>query len=75
MKFRAFRFVVIELFKIHVKKMGSYDEMECWFSQLGKKSVLAHQWIKKFIKTLFLILLHVRTQREGEFDLRLFVCK
>ena len=49
--------------------------MECWFSQMYTTSVLAHHWIKKIIKTLFLILFHVPTKREGEFGLHLYVCK
>ena len=38
MNLRAFRFVVFELLRGHVEEMGSYDEMECWFSQLCKTS-------------------------------------
>ena len=47
--------------------MGSYDEMECWFSQLCKTSFIAEHWIKNFIKPLLLMLLYVRAEREGEF--------
>ena len=55
--------------------MGSYDEMECWFSQLCKTSFIAEHWIKNFIKPLLLMLLYVRAEREGEFGLHLYVCK
>ena len=55
--------------------MGSYNKMECWFSQFCKTSALAEQWIKSFIKPLFLVLLNVRAEREGEFGLHLYVCK
>ena len=69
MNLRAFRFAVIELLRGHVEEMGSYDEMECWFSQLCKTSVLAELWIKNFVKPLFLMLLYLRAEREGEFGL------
>ena len=75
MNLKAFRFVVIELLRGHVKEMGSYDEMECWFSQLCKTSFIAEHWIKNFIKPLLLMLLYVRAKREGEFRLHLYVCK
>ena len=64
MKLRAFVFVVTELLRGHVQAIGSYDEMECWFSQLCRTSALAEHWIKNFIKPLFLMLLHVPSERE-----------
>ena len=65
MNLRAFRFIVIELLRGHVERMSSYDELELWFSQLCKKSVLAEHWFKNLIKPLFLMLLYVRAEREG----------
>ena len=75
MNLRAFRSVVTEFLRGLVEETGSYDEMECWFSQLCKTSVLAEHCIENFIKPLFLIILYVRAKREGEFGLHLYVCK
>lgn len=52
--------------------MVSHDEAECWFSQLCKGSVSAKHWIKNFIKPLFLMLLYVSAEKEGEFGLHLY---
>ena len=75
MKLTAFRFVITEFLRGNVEEMGSYDEMECWFSQLCRTSVLAEHWIKYFFKPLFLMLLFVHAEREGEFGLHFCVCK
>ena len=56
--------------------MGAYDEMERWFSQLCKTSVLAEHWIKNFIKPLLsLMILYVSAEREAEFGLNLYLCE
>ena len=72
---RAFRFVAIELLREHIEEMGSYDEMECQFSRVCKTSALAEHWINDFIKPLFLILLYVHAEGEGEFGLHLHAYK
>ena len=41
MNLRALRLTVIELVRGYVEEMRSYDEMQCWFAQLRKASVLS----------------------------------
>ena len=43
MNLRALRLTVIELVREYVEEMRSYDEMQCWFAQLRKASVLSER--------------------------------
>ena len=45
------------------------------FQTLSKKSRLAKQWIDNLIYPVFLMMMYIRAEREGEFGLHLYCCK
>ena len=55
--------------------INNHDELEIWFEEIRKRSVLADMWVQNLLKPVFLILLYIRAEREGEFVLHLYACK
>ena len=75
MNIRALRFVVIELLRGHMDNMFKYDDLTKFLDDVSAKSRLAEHWVCNLIKSVLLIVLYVRAEREGEFALHLDVCK
>ena len=72
---RALRIVVIELLRNIIKADTTQGDMISTFQTLSKKSILAKHWIDNLIYPVFLMMMYVRAEREGEFGLHLYCCK
>ena len=44
-------------------------------AELSEKSMLADHWIKNLIRTIFIMLMYLRAEREGDFALHYLTCK
>ena len=75
MNIRALRFAVLELLRDFVDDVTSYDELQIKLNDVSKKSILAEHWINNLIRPVFLMMLFIRAEREGEFPLHLYACK
>ena len=74
MNIRALRFAVMELLKGFIDDVYSYEDLEKRMEYLAQKSMIAEHWINNLIRTVFLMILFVRAEREGEFRLHLYAC-
>ena len=75
MNIRALRIAAIELLRMFINEDTTYDDLTKIIRSLSEKSSLAEHWIKNLIYPAFLMLMYVRTEREGEFGLHLYTCK
>ena len=77
MNMRALRFAVLELLRGYVDNadVDSYDNLDSLLCDLATKSIQAEHWINNLIKPVFLMMLYLRAEREGEFALHLHACK
>ena len=75
MNILALRFVVIELLRGHMDTMFKYDDLTKFLDDVSAKSHLAEHWVCNLIKSVLVIMLYVRAEREGEFALHHDVCK
>ena len=74
MNMRALRFAVIELLKGHIDDVHCYEDLEKILKDKAAKSLVAEHWINNLIRPVFLMMLFVRAEREGEFPLHLYAC-
>ena len=75
MNIRAFRICALELLRSVIEPSTTCDELDSKLHDLSATSCLAEHWIKNFIHPVFLILMYIRAEREGEFGLHLYVCQ
>ena len=75
MNIRALRFAVMELLKGFIDDVYSYEDLEKRMEYLAQKSMIAEHWINNLIRAVFLMMLFVRAEREGEFPLHLYACR
>ena len=75
MNIRALRFAVMELIKVFIDDVYSYEDLEKGMEYLAQKSIIADHWINNLIRPVFLMMLFVRAEREGEFPLHLYACR
>ena len=75
MNVRALRIVVIELLRTIITKDTSRDDMVSTLKSIAKESLLAKHWIDNLIYPVFLMMMYIRAEREGEFGLHLYCCK
>ena len=66
--------VVVELLGILIDNTTTQDDLNETMQVLQKDSQLAEHWITNLIYPVFLIMLYVRAEREGEFSLHLYAC-
>ena len=71
MNVRAFGCVVIELLRTLVGKNTSQDDFTTTLQELSTNSKLAEHWIQNLIYPVFLMLMYVGAEREGDLD---FIC-
>jgi len=69
MNTRALRIVVVELLRMLIDKTTTQDDLNETLQVLQKDSQLAEHWITNLIYPVFLIMLYVRAEREGEFSI------
>ena len=74
MNIRGLRFAVMELLKGLIDDVYSYEDLEKRMEYLAQKCMIAEHWINNLIRPVFLMMLFVRTEREGEFPLHLYAC-
>ena len=74
MNIRALRFAVMELLKGFIDDVYSYQDLEKRIEYVAQKSMIDEHWINNLIRPVFLMMLFVRTEREGEFPLHLYAC-
>ena len=70
----ALRFAVMELLKGSIDDVYSYEDLEKKMEDLIGKSMIAEHWINNLIRPVFLMMMFVRAEREGEFPLHLYAC-
>ena len=70
----ALRFAVMELLKGSIDDVYSYEDLEKRMEDLIGKSMIAEYWINNLIRPVFLMMMFVRAEREGEFPLHLYAC-
>ena len=75
MNIRALRIVVVELLRTLIDKDATREDMISTFQTLTDTSQLAKHWIKNLIYPVFLMMMYIRAEREGEFGLHLYCCK
>ena len=75
MNVRALRFVVVELLRGFVYDMVCREDLDQSLKEVAYKSVLAEHWVNNLIKAVFLMMLYIHAEREGEFGLCLYTCK
>ena len=73
MNVRALSFVVDELLQDMLAKFYCIDDLESFLGEVSGKSKTSKLWIENLIKTVFLMMLYVRAEREGEWALHLYV--
>ena len=69
------RFAVIELLKGFIDDVYSYEDLEKRMEYLAQKSIIAKHWINNLIRLVFLVILFVQAEQEGEFPLHLYACR
>ena len=74
MNIRALRFAVMELLKGSIDDVYSYEDLEKRMEDLIGKSMIAEHWINNLIRPVFLMMMFVRAEREGEFPSHLYAC-
>ena len=65
---------MVELLSMLIDKTTTQDDLNETLQVLQKDSQLAEHWITNLIYPVFLIMLYVRAEREGEFSLHLNAC-
>ena len=75
MNLRALRMVVEELLQNKVASFSQYSELEMFPETVSGNSLLTKHWVENLIKPLFICLLLVTAQREGEGLLHLAAVK
>ena len=65
---------MVELLRMLIDNTTTQDDLNETLQVLQKDSQLAEHWITNLIYPVFLIMLYVRAEREGEFSLHLNAC-
>ena len=71
----ALRFVVLELLRDFVDNVTSFDKLQEKLDSTSQENILAEHWVKNLIRPVFLVMLFIRAERQGEFPLHLYACK
>ena len=74
MNIRALRKVVVELLRTFINETTTEHEFNQTLQSLKNDSKLAEHWITNLIIPVFLIMLYIRAEREGDFSLHLYAC-
>ena len=75
MNVRGLRIVVIELLRDVLDLNLSLTKFDEWLVDLSSKSRLAKHWVSNLIHPVFLMMLYIRAEREGDFSLHLYASK
>ena len=75
MNVRALRLTGLEILRGFIDQAESYKNMISILNALGEKSRLAEHWVQNLIKSVLIMMMYVRAEREGEFALHLYACK
>ena len=75
MNIRALRICAIELLRCLIETSTTYDDLDSKLCALSSKNRLDEHWVHDFVVPVFLMLMYVRAEREGEFGLHLYACK
>lgn len=73
--FRALRLVTEELLRAHLKGCKSHEEMLGALENISLKSVTTRLWVQNLIKPVFIMMVFVRAEREGDWPLHLWAVK
>ena len=71
MNLGALRMVVEELLQSKVTFLSQYSELTMFLDTVSGKRLTAKHWVENLIKPVFICLLYVRAEREGEWPLHL----
>ena len=71
---RALGVLVLELLRGFVDNVTSFDELQEKLDSISQENILAEHWVKNLIRPVFLMMLFIRAEREGEFLLHLYAC-
>ena len=74
MNVKALRVVVIELLRTLIGDNTTQDEMTVILQDLSTKSQLAENWVENLINPVFLMMIYVQAECEGDFSLHLYAC-
>ena len=66
----ALIFIVLELMRGFADDLTSFDELQEKLDSICQENILAEHWVKNLIRSVFLMMLFIRTEREGEFTLK-----
>ena len=74
---RALRIIVKELLRkiIQDNKVASYDELMLHLDDISGNNRTANLWVHIFIKSVFIMMLYIRTEREGDWPLHMEATK
>ena len=63
---RALGVLVLELLGGFVDDVTSFDELQEKLDSISQENILAEHWVKNLIRPVFLVMLFIRVEREGE---------
>ena len=75
MNLRALQMFVEQLLRNKVASFSQYSELEMFLETVSGNSLTTKHWVEDLIKPLFICLLFVRAEREGEWLLHLAAVK
>ena len=74
MNVRALRLVLEEILSSYIGEISSYNDFDKFLDETALRSRTAKHWTNNFIRPVLLMMLFVRSEREGDWPLYLYAC-
>ena len=74
MNIRALRLVLEEILRSYIGEFSCYNDFDQFPDETALRSRTAKHWINNFFKPVLLMMLFVRSEREGDWPLHLYAC-
>lgn len=71
-EYKVLRFLIVEFLRGFVDDVVFLQHLDQFFKEMASKSALAEHWVKNLIKLVFLMMLYVCTEGDGEFGLHVY---
>lgn len=71
---RALCFAILELLRDQIDLLECFDDIAKFFGGCSTRSLLSKHWIDKLLRPLFLMLLYICAEHEGDFSLFVYAC-
>ena len=70
----ALHFAMLELLQDYVGEMKRFQDLAHFLDACSSKSMLSKHWVDNLFKPFMLIMMYVRSERQGDFSLHLHPC-